>query len=227
MTGMDQESKKMKFMVDPTATPGSVFILKVDVSDNGAGWQNEPDIRVRVKCPAGQQWDPNANACGVPPCPTGQHYDPASNTCVPNVVTCTLPCTHLDPGTNTCVSTCTTGQQCENNQCMIPCPPGTQRNAQTNSCDCPSGQRWNSDKNSCENIFDWTWVYLGVVVALVAVGILAVFLLTRKKPTPTAGYKPYYPTAPAAPTLKPGAPQAVKPAAHRPMVIARREEEKK
>jgi hypothetical protein len=72
-----------------------------------------------------------------------------------------------------------------------------------------------------------TWILIGVVVALVAIGIIAVFLLTRRKPTPSAGYKPYYPTAPAAPTLKPGAPQAVKPAAHRPMVVARREEEKK
>ena len=72
-----------------------------------------------------------------------------------------------------------------------------------------------------------TLIAIVVIAALVVIGILAVFLLTRKKPTPSPGYKPYYPTAPAAPMLKPGAPQAVKPAAHRPMVIARREEEKK
>jgi len=229
MVGMDQESKKMKFMVDPTAAPGSVFILKVDVSDNGVGWQNEPDIRVRVKCPAGQHWDATANACVLDThtCPAGQHWDPATNTCVVTPPQCTAPCTRLDPNTNTCVSTCSPGQQCENNQCMAPCPLGTQRNPQTNSCDCPSGQRWNPDKNSCENLFDWTWVYLGVVAVIIVIGIAAVFLLTRKKPAPSAGYKPYYPTAPAAPMLKPGAPQAVKPAAHRPMVIARREEEKK
>jgi hypothetical protein len=230
MVGMDQESRKMKFMVDPTAAPGSVFILKVDVSDNGVGWQNEPDIRVRVKCPAGQQWDATANACTLitHTCPAGQHWDSATNACIPNPIVCTAPCTHLDPNTNTCVSTCTPGQQCENNQCMIPCPLGTQRDLQTNSCVCPAGQQWNSDKKSCEPTgIAMEWIISGVVVALVAIGILAVFLLTRKKPAPSAGYKPYYPTAPAAPTLKPGAPQAVKPAAHRPMVVARREEEKK
>ena len=229
LTGIDQESAKMRFMVDPTAAPGSVLILKVDVSDAGVGWQNEPDIRVRVKCPAGQHWDATANACVLDThtCPAGQHWDPATNTCVVTPPQCTAPCTRLDPNTNTCVSTCSPGQQCENNQCMAPCPLGTQRNPQTNSCDCPSGQRWNPDKNSCENLFDWTWVYLGVVAVIIVIGIAAVFLLTRKKPAPSAGYKPYYPTAPAAPMLKPGAPQAVKPAAHRPMVIARREEEKK
>jgi len=233
MTGMDQESKKMKFMVDSTAAPGSVFILKVDVSDSGVGWQNEPDIRVRVKCPAGQQWDPNVNACTPVPCPAGQHYDAASNTCVANTVTCTLPCTHLDPGTNTCVSACTPGQQCDaaSNQCIILCSSGMQRDPLTNTCVsvCPADAQWNPDTRSCQTWLDryMAWVISGVVVAMVAIGILAVFLLTRKKPAPTAGYKPYYPTAPAAPTLKPGAPQAVKPAAHRPMVIARREEEKK
>jgi len=229
LTGIDQESAKMRFMVDPTAAPGSVLILKVDVSDLGVGWTNEPDIRVRVKCPAGQHWDATANACVLDThtCPAGQHWDPATNTCVVTPPQCTAPCTRLDPNTNTCVSTCSPGQQCENNQCMAPCPLGTQRNPQTNSCDCPSGQRWNPDKNSCENLFDWTWVYLGVVAVIIVIGIAAVFLLTRKKPAPSAGYKPYYPTAPAAPMLKPGAPQAVKPAAHRPMVIARREEEKK
>jgi len=232
MVGMDQESKKMKFMVDPTAAPGSVFILKVDVSDNGVGWQNEPDIRVRVKCPPGQQWDTATNTCKIVPCPACQQLDPATNTCKPiqcpagqpcdvatntckvPPVTCNAPCTRLDPNTNTCISACTLGQVCENGQCLIPCSPDAQRNPLTNAC-----ETW-LDRNS-------VWVISSIVVALVAIGILAVFLLTRKKPAPSAGYKPYYPTTPAAPMLKPGAPQAVKPAAHRPMVIARREEEKK
>ena len=235
MTGVDQQSRKMKFMVDATATPGSVFILKVDVSDNGVGWQNEPDIRVRVKCPAGQQWDATANACTLitHPCPIGQHWDSATNACIPNPIVCTAPCTHLDPNTNTCVSTCTPGQQCDaaSNQCVITCSPGMQRDPLTNTCvsACRADAQWNPDTMSCQTWLDryMAWVISGVVVALVVIGILAVFLLTRKKPAPSPGYKPYYPTAPAAPTLKPGAPQAVKPAAHRPMVIARREEEKK
>jgi len=235
LTGIDQESAKMRFMVDPTAAPGSVLILKVDVSDAGVGWQNEPDIRVRVKCPAGQHWDATANACVLDThtCPAGQHWDPATNTCVVTPVQCTAPCTHLDPNTNTCVSTCTPGQQCDaaSNQCIITCSPGMQRDPLTNTCVsvCPADAQWNPDTKSCQTWLDryMAWLISGVVVALVAIGILAVFLLTRKKPAPSPGYKPYYPTAPAAPMLKPGAPQAVKPAAHRPMVIARREEEKK
>jgi hypothetical protein len=218
-----------------TADPEGKYAWRIGmmalVCSGGCRWFWSQSIQYynfkQTACPSGTVWDPSTNACTPQPCPAGQHWDPASNTCVANPPVCTLPCTRLDPGTNTCVSTCTTGQQCENNQCLIPCPPGTQRNPQTNSCDCPSGQRWNPDKNSCESVFEWTWVYLGVVVAIIAIGIVAVFLLTRKKPAPSPGYKPYYPTAPAAPTLKPGAPQAVKPAAHRPIVIARREEEKK
>jgi hypothetical protein len=73
---------------------------------------------------------------------------------------------------------------------------------------------------------------LGLVIILVVVGIAAVLLLTRRKPSPPAvGYKPMMP--PAQPfMLKPGAPQpspsqAIKPGAHVPRVVARREEEKK
>jgi len=73
---------------------------------------------------------------------------------------------------------------------------------------------------------------LGSVIILVVVGIAAVLLLTRRKPSPPAvGYKPMMP--PAQPfTLKPGAPQpppsqVIKPAAHIPRVVARREEEKR
>jgi hypothetical protein len=165
-------------------------------------------------------------------CPAGQQCDPATGTCVPKLP-CTAPCTHLDPNTNTCVSTCTPGQQCDaaSNQCIITCSPGMQRDPLTNTCVsvCPADAQWNPDTKSCQTWLDryMAWLISGVVVALVAIGILAVFLLTRKKPAPSPGYKPYYPTAPAAPALKPGGPQAVKPAAHRPMVIARREEEKK
>jgi len=230
MTGLDQESKKMKFMVDASATPGSVFILKVDVSDNGVGWVNEPDIRVRVKCLPGWQWNTATNRCEPLTCPACQQLDPASSTCKPiqcpagqpcdvatntcKPVICNAPCTHLDPNTNTCVSACTLGQVCENGQCVIPCSPDAQRNPLTNAC-----ETW-LDRNS-------VWVISSIVVALVAIGILAVFLLTRRKPRPSAAYKPMYPMGPAPTTLKPGTPGAMKPATHLPRVVARREEEKK
>jgi hypothetical protein len=74
----------------------------------------------------------------------------------------------------------------------------------------------------------WIWILIGVIVVLVAVGIVAVFMLTRRKPSRAAApFKPYYPTAPPPAGLKPAAPEAIKPAAHAPRVVARREEEKK
>jgi hypothetical protein len=80
--------------------------------------------------------------------------------------------------------------------------------------------------------YTWLWLATALIVVLVVFGIVAVLLLTRRKPSaPPVGYKPV--SAPPQPlTLKPGAPQpppsqAIKPGAHVPRVVARREEEKK
>jgi hypothetical protein len=207
MVDNNQRSMRMQFSVSANAPPGQILVLKVDTADMGGPrpgiWQNVVDIQVKVKT--------------LPPPPPPPPPPP---------VKCDAPCTHFDPNTNSCVSTCTPGQQCENNQCLTPCPAGMQRDPQTNSCVCPAGLQWNPDTKSCERPFPTEWIILGVVVALVAIGIVAVFMLTRRKPPPAAAYKPY-PAAPQPLTLKPGAPQAVKPVAHVPRVVARREEEKK
>ena len=89
---------------------------------------------------------------------------------------------------------------------------------------CPFGTECDPATYSC---ITSAWVWTLPVVVLVVIGIVAVFLLTRRKPPPAAAaYKPF-PAAPQPVTLKPGAPQAVKPVAHVPRVVARREEEKK
>lgn len=75
----------------------------------------------------------------------------------------------------------------------------------------------------------WDWVLISaiaLVVVLVVVGITAVFLLTRRKPSPPAvPYKPISPP-PQPVTLKPAPPQAIKPGAHVPRVVGRRQEKK-
>jgi hypothetical protein len=183
-------------------------------------------------CPANQQCDPATGTCvpkQCPVCTAGQQCDSATGTCVPK--TCTAPCTHLDPNTNTCVSTCSPGQQCDlaSNQCY--CSTGQEWNPDTRTCTvisqpCSFGMEWDPTSKTCAIS---PTLIMGVVAVLVAIGILAVFFLTRRKPSPPApAYKPY-PAAPAPVTLKPGAPQAMKPGPppHVPRVVARREEEKK
>ncbi len=269
MTGGDQESVKMKFMIDSNAPPGQILILKVDATVTSSGlFQNVEDIRINVVpplCPAGMQRDPVTGQCIVPPqpCPTGTHHDPVTNTCIPDIppdftinvqdlqpqqveagqsatttivintqnwrgdtITLTVSAPGLvasvNPSSLTTSGTCSLSVQVPNDakDGIVPIKVVASGAGKTHE--------WSGALN-IKGVIDWTWVIMGIVIALVAVGIVAVFLLTRKKPSPTAGaYKPYQTglAVPQAVALKPGVPQAVKPVTHVPRVVARREEKK-
>lgn len=74
-------------------------------------------------------------------------------------------------------------------------------------------------------VFDLYMIGSIVIAALIMVGILAVFLMTRRRPA-TTGYRTY-PVMPQPSSLKPGVQPAIKPqTAHIPRVIGRREEKK-
>jgi hypothetical protein len=201
----------------------SVQYYNFKQTDCGGGTVWDPTTNSCI-CPVGTQLDPISRTCNaIPTCTGGMILDPTTNTCI---------CPYgmqLDPISRTCnaIPTCTGGMILDptTNTCI--CPYGMQLDPNTRTCKpvpqvCSFGMEWDPTTNTCVLS---SWVVVGVVVALVVVGIVAVFLLTRRRPSPPAAYKPY-PEAPQPVTLKPAAPQAIKPGAHVPRIVGRREEKK-
>jgi len=229
----------MQFSVSSNAPPGQILVLKVDTRDMAgpATWQNVVDLQVTVKSiappppPPPPPADFTITVQNPPPVTPGESTAATLTISVTNWKGDTIVLSPLATGVIANLnpsSLAGTGSSTLSIQVPEDADPGAY------SIRVLASGAGLGKEATCQLIvkarpIQW-WqdplvIAAVLVVALVVVGIAVVFLLTRRKPSPPAAYKPY-PMAPQPVALKPAAPQAIKPGAHLPRVVGRREEKK-